>query len=148
MPIVLCQVFPSSPAKQRPPDAIKALNAALRRRRQGRPARDATSKPGRCSPTPQGDAPLAEFPDLLHPNQAGYAEMGGRAAARPRHARVPARTSRTTFTPEPGFTSLFNGRDLTGWGYRPMSEEDVAAAKRWMARRSDDRRLADRDRRR
>jgi hypothetical protein len=21
------------------------------------------------------------------------------------------------FTPEPGFTSLFNGRDLTGWGY-------------------------------
>ena len=27
--------------------------------------------------------------------------------------------------------SLFNGRDLTGWGYRPTSAEDRAAAERW-----------------
>ena len=29
--------------------------------------------------------------------------------------------------------SLFNGRDLTGWGYRPTSEEDKASATRWQA---------------
>ena len=29
--------------------------------------------------------------------------------------------------------SLFNGRDLTGWGYRPTSEEDKANAARWQA---------------
>ena len=37
------------------------------------------------------------------------------------------------FTPEPGFSSLFNGRDLTGWGYRPTTAEDIAGAKRWQA---------------
>ena len=29
--------------------------------------------------------------------------------------------------------SLFNGRDLTGWGYRPTSEADKASAARWQA---------------
>lgn len=37
------------------------------------------------------------------------------------------------FTPEEGFESLFNGRDLTGWGYRPTSEADKEAARRWQA---------------
>ena len=36
-------------------------------------------------------------------------------------------------TPEEGFESLFNGHDLTGWGYRPTSEADKASAKRWQA---------------
>jgi hypothetical protein len=26
---------------------------------------------------------------------------------------------------------LFNGHDLTGWGYRPTSEEDIQSAKHW-----------------
>jgi hypothetical protein len=34
------------------------------------------------------------------------------------------------FTPEPGFVSLFNGRDLTGWGFRPTPQNDVESAKR------------------
>ena len=34
------------------------------------------------------------------------------------------------FTPETGFVSLFNGSDLTGWGYRPTSAKDVESAKR------------------
>lgn len=28
------------------------------------------------------------------------------------------------WTPEPGFTSLFNGKDLTGWGYREKTKKD------------------------
>lgn len=42
-------------------------------------------------------------------------------------------TQAEPFTPDEGFESLFNGRDLTGWGYRPTSEADMAAAKRWQA---------------
>ena len=37
------------------------------------------------------------------------------------------------FTPEEGFESLFNGRDLNGWGYRPTTEADKESAKRWQA---------------
>ena len=32
-----------------------------------------------------------------------------------------------------GMQSLFNGKDLTGWGYRPTTEADQASAKRWQA---------------
>jgi hypothetical protein len=39
------------------------------------------------------------------------------------------------FTPEEGFVSLFNGQDLTGWGYRVTPEADIKAAEGW--RRSD-----------
>ena len=34
--------------------------------------------------------------------------------------------------PEEGFESLFNGHDLTGWGFRP-TPEDKAAARSWQA---------------
>jgi hypothetical protein len=37
------------------------------------------------------------------------------------------------FTPEPGFVALFNGRDLTGWGFRPTTDGDKEAARRWRA---------------
>jgi hypothetical protein len=30
------------------------------------------------------------------------------------------------FKPEPGYTSLFNGKDLTGWTYKPAPKEDLA----------------------
>jgi len=42
-------------------------------------------------------------------------------------------TAPEAFTPEEGFESLFNGQDLTGWGYRPTSEADKASAIRWQA---------------
>ncbi|MBC8094845.1 MAG: DUF1080 domain-containing protein [Akkermansiaceae bacterium] len=35
------------------------------------------------------------------------------------------------FTPEDGFVSLFNGRDLTGWGFRPTSEADLRSRAGW-----------------
>ena len=44
-----------------------------------------------------------------------------------------AETTAERFTPEEGFESLFNGQDLTGWGYRPTSEEDKESARRWQA---------------
>ena len=34
---------------------------------------------------------------------------------------------------EEGFVSLFNGRDLSGWGYRPTSDADKEAARKWRA---------------
>jgi len=80
----------------------------------------------------QNDAPLAEFPDLLHPNAAGYTKFA--AALRPILATL-GFTEREpdTFTPEPGFVSLFNGRDLTGWGTRPTTETELAIARRMQA---------------
>ena len=62
----------------------------------------------------QGDAKEAEFPDLLHPNQAGYAKWA--SAIRPILATQGLiETEPDTFTLEPGFVSLTNGKDLSGW---------------------------------
>jgi hypothetical protein len=65
----------------------------------------------------KGDAKKPEFPDLLHPNKIGYAKWA--AALRPllaTHGFV--ETKADTFHLEPGYVSLFNGHDLTGWGFR------------------------------
>ncbi len=37
------------------------------------------------------------------------------------------------FRPKRDSTSLFDGHDLTGWGYRPTSEADKASARAWQA---------------
>jgi hypothetical protein len=79
-----------------------------------------------------GDAPSSEFPDLLHPNEVGYAKWA--AALRPVFATLRlTETTPDTFALEEGFESLFNGRDLTGWGYRPTSEADKEIARKWQA---------------
>jgi hypothetical protein len=81
---------------------------------------------------PDGDATLAEFPDLLHPNETGYAKWA--AALRPVFATLGlSETVAEPFTPEDGFVSLFNGHDLSGWGYRPTPAQDRASAARWQA---------------
>lgn len=70
----------------------------------------------------EGDAKKEEFPDLLHPNKAGYAKWA--AALRPilaTHGFL--ETTPDALEPEPGFVSLFNGRDLSGWGFRTNSFE-------------------------
>lgn len=64
-----------------------------------------------------GDAKAAEFPDLLHPNDAGYEKWAN--ALRPLFATAGLiETEVDSFVPEEGFVSLFNGKDLTGWGWR------------------------------
>ena len=131
MPIVLCQVFPSSATKKRPAELIKATNALYRAAVKNDP-RVTYLETWPLFAGPGGDATLAEFPDLLHPNEVGYAKWA--AALRPVLATLGfSETDADPFQPEEGFVSLFNGRDLTGWGYRPTSEEDKASARRWQA---------------
>lgn len=119
MPIILCHVFPSSAQKKRPADKIKKINqlyaAAVKGNSQVIPVdtwllfADANA-----------DAKPSEFPDLLHPNQSGYAKWA--AALRPVLATLGfLETEPDSFTPEPGFSSLFNGHDLTGWGWHTNS---------------------------
>jgi lysophospholipase L1-like esterase len=129
MPIVVCQVFPSSAAKKRPAEKIRAVNALYLAAVKNDP-RVTYLETWPLFADPDGDALPDEFPDLLHPNEDGYAKWA--AALRPIFATLGfSETSLDPFTPEPGFVSLFNGRDLTGWGYRPTSAEDRAAAERW-----------------
>jgi len=131
MPVVLCEVFPSSAEKKRPAEQIDALNdlylEAARRHPQV-----IFLETWSLYADVDGDAPVEEFPDLLHPNEVGYARWA--AALRPILATLGlSETDPDPFRPEEGFESLFNGRDLTGWGYRPTSEADKEAARRWQA---------------
>lgn len=130
-PIVLCQVFPSSPTKSRPSDKIKRVNqlySGLVRQYPGVTLVDTWS----LFANAQGDANPAEFPDLLHLNMAGYAKWA--AAIRPVFATLDLLEREPyEFTPEPGFVSLFNGKDLSGWGYRVTSEAEKESARKWQA---------------
>ena len=74
----------------------------------------------------------AEFPDLLHPNEIGYARWA--AALRPVFATLGlGEAEHDPFRPEDGFEMLFDGRRPHGWGYRPTSEADKQAAAQWQA---------------
>lgn len=129
MPIILCQVFPSSTSKKRPADKIKKINQLYAGAVKG-DAHITLVETWPLFANAQGDAKPEEFPDLLHPNKFGYAKWA--AALRPILATLGfLENVPDHFTPEPGFESLFNGHDLTGWGYRPTSEEDIQSAKHW-----------------
>ena len=131
MPIVLCQVFPSSATKKRPSEKIKAVNALYLAAVKNDP-RVTYLETWPLFADASGDARPGEFPDLLHPNEAGYAKWA--AALRPILATLGlSETTPDPLNPEEGFESLFNGRDLTGWGYRRTSDEDRQSAKRWQA---------------
>lgn len=81
---------------------------------------------------PDNDAKADEFPDLLHPNNAGYVKWA--AALRPLFATLGfLDRDNDNFTIENDFVSIFNGHDLTGWGFRPSTEEDMKSAKGWQA---------------
>ena len=131
MPIILSQVFPSSESMRRPADKIKAINALYLATVKNDPQvipLDTWS----LFADANGNAPVAEFPDLLHPNEAGYVKWA--AALRPVFATLRfSETVPDTFALEEGYESLFNGRDLTGWSYRPTTEADKEAARRWRA---------------
>ncbi|MFZ0826724.1 MAG: GDSL-type esterase/lipase family protein [Verrucomicrobiia bacterium] len=131
MPVILCQVFPSSDAKHRPAGQIKKINQLYAAAVKG-DAHVTLIETWPLFATAAGDAMPDEFPDLLHPNQAGYAKWA--AALHPVLATLGfLDTAPDDFAPEPGFISLFNGHDLTGWGYRPTSAEDIQSAKHWQA---------------
>lgn len=133
LPVVLCAVFPSAASMRRPADAIRRINALYAAAVKGDP-QVLWLDTWTLFATPAGDATPGLFPDLLHLNDAGYARWA--AAIRPVLATLGLiETAPDAFVPEPGFTSLFNGRDLTGWGYRVTPEEDIKSAEGW--RKSD-----------
>ncbi len=131
MPIVLCQVFPSSAAMNRPADRIKEINKLCAAIVRG-DSQITVLETWALFANDMGDAKAEEMPDLLHPNEIGYRKWAG--ALRPVLATLGfIETQSDDFQPEPGFVSLFNGKDLTGWGYRVTPEKSRAGALKWMA---------------
>ena len=119
LPLIVCQVFPSSESKKRPADKIKKLNDLYAAAVKG-DAQVTLVETWPLFADEKGDAKLAEFPDLLHPNGEGYKKWA--AALRPILATLDfVETANDDFKLEPGSISLFNGRDLTGWGFRDQN---------------------------
>ncbi len=125
LPVVLCLVMPSSETKKRPAAQVRKLNQLLFAAIKDEPQVTVLDT-WTLFADARGDAKPDEFPDLLHPNAVGYLKFG--AALRPileTLALVPAWPD--DWQPEPGFVSLFNGRDLTGWGYPGQPPFDGSA---------------------
>ena len=80
MPIVLCNVMPSSATKKRPADKIQEINKQVFEVVKGDPQITVIDT-WTLFAGEGGDAKTAEFHDLLHPNDAGYAKWA--AALRP-----------------------------------------------------------------
>ncbi|MEW4561322.1 GDSL-type esterase/lipase family protein [Bremerella sp. JC770] len=120
MPIILCKVFPSSAKKSRPADKIEKINQLYEKVAHGDP-QVIVLETWLPFANESGDAKAEEFPDLLHPNQQGYAKWA--AALTPIFATLGyVETEADTFEPEPGFESLYNGKDLTGWMFKANPE--------------------------
>jgi lysophospholipase L1-like esterase len=116
LPVVLCQIFPSTAKLKRPAEKIKKLNELYAAAVKG-DAQITFVETWLLFANAEGDAKPEEFPDLLHPNAAGYEKWA--SAIRPILATLGfVETEPDDFKPEPGFASLFNGHDLTGWGFR------------------------------
>jgi lysophospholipase L1-like esterase len=127
MPILLCQVFPSSASKNRPAQKIKHIHELYAKLvKESSNVTFVETWP--LFADANGDAIPSQFPDLLHPNLLGYQRWA--AALKPFFATLGFfDTDDYQFTPEPGFVSLFNGKDLSGWCFRPTSEADRAFRK-------------------
>jgi lysophospholipase L1-like esterase len=128
MPIVLCQIFPSSASKDRPAEQVKKLNQLYAAAVKGDAQIISVDTWGLFA-NAQGDAKAEEFPDLLHPNQTGYAKWA--AALRPLFATLGfLENEDDNFALEQGFVSLFNGHDLTGWGFKKSTEGEIQSAQK------------------
>lgn len=129
MPIVLCRIFPSSSKQSRPADKIKATNELIAQAVKGN-KRVTVLDTWTLFANGEGDAKTEEFPDLLHPNRAGYRKWA--SALRPILATLGfLEQDVKPIKIETGYELLFNGRDLTGWGFRPSSEADKQASANW-----------------
>lgn len=129
MPIVVCEVFPSSAKKKRPADKIKKVNELYRAAVYGDPQITVLDT-WTLFADDKGDAKEEEFPDLLHPNGIGYEKWS--KALRPILATLDlVETDADSFKPEPGYRSLFNGRDLSGWCFLPTTKQQLQQRNRW-----------------
>jgi len=116
MPVVLCLVFPSSATKARSAEQIKKVNELYKKAVRMDPMVTVVDT-WTLFANAQGDAKAEEFPDLLHPNKAGYDKWA--AGLRPVLETLGLlKVEPDNFKVEEGFVSLFNGKDLTGWGYK------------------------------
>ncbi len=117
MPIVLCLVFPSAEEKNRPMEKIKRVNELYSAAVKGDPQVTVIDT-WTLFADENGDADPAIFKDLLHINAQGYEKWA--SALHPIFATLGfTDTEADDFVLEEGFESLFNGQDLTGWGFRP-----------------------------
>lgn len=115
MPIVLCLIFPSAESKARPTDKIQTTNKLLKQLVKG-DSQITVLETFKLFADPKGDAKIEEFPDLLHLNKLGYDKWA--ASLRPVLATLGfIENEDDHFVLEPGFVSLFNGKDLTGWEF-------------------------------
>jgi lysophospholipase L1-like esterase len=131
MPVIVCEIFPSSGTKKRPAYLIRRTNQIIREAVADQP-QVTVLETWKLFASPDNDAKADEFPDLLHPNNAGYVKWA--AALRPLFATLGfLDRDNDNFTIENDFVSIFNGHDLTGWGFRPSTEEDMKSAKGWQA---------------
>ena len=116
MPVIVCRIFPSSASKKRPKETILAVNELIAAAVKNDPQFIVLDTYALFA-NAEGDALPALFPDLLHLNAAGYAKWA--SALRPIFATFGYLDIQAEeFKPDPGFVSLFNGKDLSGWGYR------------------------------
>lgn len=126
LPIVLCKVFPSAQEKNRPAAQIQKMNDLYTQAVADDPQVTVLDTFALFA-NQKGEAKIEEFPDLLHPNAIGYAKWA--AALHPvleTIGVVPAWPD--DFSPELGFVSLSNGRDLTGWHYKDQPALDGKTA--------------------
>lgn len=114
--IILCTVFPSHESKRRPADQIKKINELYAALVKG-DSRVTLIDTWAMFANENGNARKPEFPDLLHPNAIGY-KMWANTMRPVLETLGLVKVPQDDFKPEAGFELLFNGRDLTGWGYR------------------------------
>ena len=131
MPVIVCQVMPSSAKKNRPAYLIRRINQMILDATFDLPNVTVVDT-WKLFATPQNDAKPEEFPDLLHPNNAGYVKWA--KALRPVFTTLGLLDRENDeFTIENDFVPLFNGHDLTGWGYHATTPEEIANLERWQA---------------
>ncbi|MDF1824986.1 MAG: GDSL-type esterase/lipase family protein [Verrucomicrobiales bacterium] len=115
-PIILCRTFPSSAEKNRPRETIEEVNGLFEAVVKGDPQVTVIDT-WTLFADENGDADPVWFKDLLHLNEAGYRRWA-RALQPVFESLGLAEPEPDDFVLEEGFESLFNGNDLTGWGYR------------------------------
>lgn len=132
IPLIVCNVFPSSETKKRSATDIKAVNALVGAAVKG-DAQVTVVDTWTLFADKNGDAKKAEFPDLLHPNNIGYSKWA--KALTPLFESLQLlKVDTQTFAMETGFRSLFNGKDLTGWSYQPTTQSMLKGRARWQQR--------------
>jgi lysophospholipase L1-like esterase len=136
VPIVLSFVFPSSESKKRPAEKIQEINRLYQTKVKG-DAGVHVIDTWTLFANEKKDAKVEEFPDLLHPNEAGYKKWS--SALRPVLEVIGLVSPVVEQSPEQamndaGFESLFNGKDLTGWGFRPTTADERKSRERWQSR--------------